>query len=278
MTVDYRPMVEMPPPADTIPTITQLKTNSLAGLVQFEIERMILSGEMPPGTRLNESALANKLSVSRGPVREACRALAELGIVVMVPNRGVFVKRLNETDVEEVYNLRAGLTALAGSLLAPVVTDEQLAHLQHLVDEMDRAAASDDFATFYPLNIEIHDFIVRSTGNSRLIKAYRSLEKEFCLFRPHGGVRGETLTTSAKEHLAIVDALRQRDARACYEVSFEHVVNGKQRMLKSIESLAADRAAASAGQGVAKPFSHAERPQMALPTATEHKNDERYRD
>lgn len=56
-------------------------------MVQYEIERMILSGELPTGTRLNENALASKLLVSRGPIGEACRALAELAFVHLIPNR-----------------------------------------------------------------------------------------------------------------------------------------------------------------------------------------------
>src|SRR5437879_4475740 len=81
-------------------------------------------GAMPAGTLLNENALASKLSVSRGPIREACRALAELGFVHLIPNRGVFVQSLSKSDAMEVYDLRAGLTGLAGFLLAPIVTEQ----------------------------------------------------------------------------------------------------------------------------------------------------------
>ena len=95
------------------PTIAQLRSHSLTGVVQHEIERMILSGELQPGTRLKESVIARKLSVSRGPVREACRALAELGFLYLFPNRGVYVKRFDKTDAMEIYDLRAGLTGLA---------------------------------------------------------------------------------------------------------------------------------------------------------------------
>lgn len=236
-----RPMTETT--ESSAPTIAQLRSHSLTGVVQHEIERMILSGELQPGTRLKESVIARKLSVSRGPVREACRALAELGFVYLFPNRGVYVKRFDKTDAMEIYDLRAGLTGLAGSLLAETITDRQVDQLRDLLDDMDRAAKAADFSAFYLLNLDFHDVIVEATGNSRLIKSYRSLVKEFQLFRTHGLVQQEALMDSSREHRAILDALERRDGRACYDVSYQHVANGKQRMLIALDKLVYDSAA-----------------------------------
>jgi DNA-binding GntR family transcriptional regulator len=229
-----------PKPSVLIPTVAQLRTHSLTGVVQHEIERMILSGELAAGTRLNENAIAAKLSVSRGPVREACRALEELGFVYLVRNRGVFVKRLDKVEAMEIYDLRAGLTAFAGSLLAPIVQDEHVVELERLLGEMDGAANAADFSAFYPLNLEFHDVIVEATGNGRLMKTYRGLVKEFHLFRSHGLVQQGALMASNEEHRAIVDALKKNDAAACYAVSFHHVANGKQRMLTALDNLAVE--------------------------------------
>jgi DNA-binding GntR family transcriptional regulator len=222
----------------SIPTVAALRAHSLTGVVQHEIERMILSGELPPGERLNEKAVADKLSVSRGPVREACRALAELGFVHLIPNRGVFIKQLTKADAIEVYDLRAGLTGLASSLLAPVLTDEHLKDLRSFVDDMEQAAENADFAKFYPINLEFHDYIVRATGNTRLIKLYRGLVKEFHLFRTHGLVQRNALLESNKEHREIVAALETKDGIRSYEISARHVGNGKQRMLRALDNLA----------------------------------------
>lgn len=221
----------------TIPTIAQLRENSLSGVVRHEIERLILSGELPTGTRVNENAIALRLGVSRGPVREACRALAELGLVDLIPNRGVFVRSLDRHDVEEVYDLRAGLTGLAGSLLAARVTDADIDRLRNLVEEMDKAALAGDFRSFYPMNLEFHDIILQLTGNSRLIKSYRALVKEFQLFRTHGLVQSDALRESNEEHHAILAALEQRDPDAAYDTSFRHVQHGKQRMFAAFDKL-----------------------------------------
>src|SRR5262245_18112934 len=158
----------------TIPTIAQLRENSLSGVVRHEIERLILSGELPTGSRVNENAIALRLGVSRGPVRDACRALVEIGLLDLIPNRGVFVRRMDRHDVEEVYDLRAGLSGLAGSLLASKITDADVTQLLKLVESMDDAADNGNFRRFYPIYLEFHDIILQLTGNSRLIKSYRS--------------------------------------------------------------------------------------------------------
>ena len=219
------------------PTINQLLTHSLSGVVQQEIERMILSGELPAGERLNESVLSRKLSVSRGPIREACRALAESGLVKLVPNLGAFVKGLDRADAMEVYDMRAGVTALAASLLAPIVTPSHIRGLQRIIDKMERAAEASDFAVFNLLNLEFHQFIIEAANNSRLVKIYDQLVKEFRLFRMHGLVQQSALMDSNREHRTIVATLEERDSRKSYDVSFEHVAKGKQRMMLALDTL-----------------------------------------
>ncbi len=225
-------------PTSDLPTIAALREHSLTGVVQREIERMILRGDLAPGDRLNESAVAEKLSVSRGPVREACRALAELGFVELIAHRGVFVKKLSREDAIEVYDLRAGLTGLAAQLLAPMLTPAHVAQLQGFVDEMEQAAENADFERFYPINLEFHDYIVRATGNGRLVKLYRGLVKEFHLFRTHGLVQRASLLESNREHREIVEALKERDGQRAYQASASHVGNGKGRMLRALDDLA----------------------------------------
>jgi DNA-binding GntR family transcriptional regulator len=232
----------------TIPTIAQMRENSLSGVVRHEIERLVLSGELPTGSRVNENAIALRLGVSRGPVREACRALVELGLLDLIPNRGVFVRRMDRHDVEEVYDLRAGLTGLAGSLVAARITDTGVDQLRKLVEAMDEAAAAGDFRSFYPLNLEFHDVILQATGNGRLIKSYRALIKEFQLFRTHGLVQGDALRESNQEHHAILAALEQRDAAAAYDASFRHVQHGKQRTFAVFDKLTQAEAASRLDQ------------------------------
>jgi DNA-binding GntR family transcriptional regulator len=126
---------------------------------------------------------------------------------------------------------------LAGALLAPMVTEQHIEHLERLINEMDRAAEAADHSAFNPLNLEFHDAIVEATGNSRLMKMYRGLVKEAHLFRTHGLVSQAAMVASNKEHRAIIKALKRRNSRECYDASFQHVANGKQRMLAALAKI-----------------------------------------
>src|SRR3982750_4709118 len=95
-------------------TIMLIQTQSLPMLVQQELERMIVAGELNSGAKLNELAIAERLGVSRGPVREAFRALEESGLVRLEKNRGVFVRQIAVEEADEIYELRAVLDEVAG--------------------------------------------------------------------------------------------------------------------------------------------------------------------
>ncbi|MET1026043.1 MAG: GntR family transcriptional regulator, partial [Dongiaceae bacterium] len=95
-------------PPQNISDIDFLRTRSLANVVQHEIERMIVDGELKPNERVNENALAQRLRVSRGPIREACSALAAIGLIEIVPNRGFFVRALSDEEALDLSEARAG--------------------------------------------------------------------------------------------------------------------------------------------------------------------------
>src|SRR3982751_4768800 len=114
-----------PPAATAPPTITQLQSSSLTRLVATELERLILAGELAPGSKLTEVALAARLGVSRGPLREACRMLEEAGLVRTEKNRGVFVRDIPIEEAVEIFDLRAAMDELVGRRLAARITPAQ---------------------------------------------------------------------------------------------------------------------------------------------------------
>src|SRR5262245_25421735 len=125
-------------PADT-PSIAQLQQTSLSNLVQAEIERLILDGELAAGTKLTEATLAERLGVSRGPVREAFRMLEESGLVRTEKNRGVFVREVPLEEALEIFEVRAVMDLYVGRKLAQGLGADELRELRQLVDTMDRA-------------------------------------------------------------------------------------------------------------------------------------------
>lgn len=216
---------------DAAPANGPLQSHSLANLAQREIEHMILGGEFMPGERINENALANQLGISRGPVREACRALAAMGLVQLIPNRGIFIRMISEEEAREVYEMRAGIFGYAGKLLARQINDTQLVYLNRLVEQMEAAAQVNDFDRYYAPNLTFHDFLVSATGNRRLIAIYHDLVRQLHLFRSRGLVSGDGMLDSNREHREIVAALEARDAQRAFEAMAGHVEAGQHRAL-----------------------------------------------
>ena len=202
--------------------------------VQRELERAIAAGELRGGDRINESALAIKLGISRGPVREACRSLEQTGVLRSAINRGFFVREISIKEALDIYDLRAKLCGMAGRLAAASVTSGQLAELDGLVDRMEAAVEDEDIGAFYPLNCEFHTLIIACADNHKLIQIWPNLESELHLFRRRGLVLPGSLRASNYDHRAMVAALRAGDVAAAERIMEQHILSGKARLLKTL--------------------------------------------
>ena len=213
------------------PTIALLQNSSLAVVVQQEIERAILVGEYLPGAKLNEAALADKLGVSRGPVREAFRMLDEAGLVRTEKNRGVFVRDIPIDEALEIFDLRAAMDEWVGKRLAACITAEQLREIKAMVADMEKAVKAQDAHQYHVLNLKFHDRMVEITGNRKLTDTYRKLIKELSLFRRQNLADTVLMKTFLAEHKQIVKAIASGDAEQAGRAMVVHVMQSKQRTL-----------------------------------------------
>jgi phosphonate utilization transcriptional regulator len=216
--------------ADPDSAIAVLQSNSLPGLVQRELERMILAGDLGAGAKLNEEAIAAMLGVSRGPVREAFRALEESGLVRLEKNRGVFVRQIALAEADEIYELRAVLDEFVGRRVAQTITPEALRALRALVERMDKAAARDDLDAYHDANVQFHDSLVELAGNTKLLLTYRRLVNELHLYRRATLAQAGALPVSTREHHEILDKISAGQAAAAGRALFEHVMGSRERM------------------------------------------------
>lgn len=214
--------------------LSLVQNTSLTRLVADSVEELILSGELAPGVKLNEVALAERFRVSRGPLREAFRLLEESGLIYQEKNRGAFVRVVELSEAAELYDVRAGLDATAGRLLAGRITIEQLRALRQLTEQM-KSVNSGDVDQFHILNLNFHDQIIAMTGNQTLTETYRNLAKQLALFRKRNLMAHLAIPHFAQEHSAIVDMLEQHDAVGCAEALFAHAQGGRSRMLRDGE-------------------------------------------
>lgn len=214
-------------------TIDLLRSQSLSSLVQREIERMILSGEISAGEKLTELGVAERLGVSRGPVREAFRGLAESGLVRMEKNRGVFVRTIAVEEADEGFAVREALEEMIGRALAERITEGELSELRALLVRMEKAAGQGSVDAYSELNFRFHDRLVALTGNGRLVGMYQQLVKELILFRRQTLARSEMLAVSLAEHREIVEKIAARDPMAAGRAMAAHVRASRERMHES---------------------------------------------
>ena len=215
------------------PTIALLQTSSLTTVVQQEIERAILVGEYEPGSKLIEAALAEKMGVSRGPVREAFRMLEEAGLVRNEKNRGVFVRDIPIEEAVEIFDLRAAMDELVGRQLARNITTAQLKEIKGLVESMEKSVKAEDAYNYHLLNLKFHDRLVEMAGNSKLTAIYRKLIKELSLFRRLNLADGWLMPISANEHRQIVKAIASGDADVAGRAMYDHVIESKERTIEN---------------------------------------------
>jgi len=223
------------PPASTLTPLQLVQSSSLPALVQAEIEQLILSGELAAGQRLNESELAIRFGTSRGPVREALRALEECRLVRSEKNRGVFVREIDVAEADEIYDVREVLDELIGRRVARNATRAQLQTLKASVARMEAATAAGDLKRYHALNLQFHDQLVEYAGNARLTEIYRLLTKELLLFRLRGLQDGGGFAVSCAEHKAVVNAMAAGDAERAGRLLRRHASDSRARMHKAAE-------------------------------------------
>lgn len=224
-------------PANPPNALEILQSQSLTTLVQREIERMIVGGELGAGAKLSENAIAVKLGVSRGPVREALRALEPTGLVRVEKNRGVFVRQISLAEANEIYEVRAALDGLIGRLAAERIQPAQLARLREIVKRMHSVGRMHDASAYFPLNIEFHDVLAEAAGNRALLLNYRRIVNELNLYRRETLTRNaENIDISTGDHESIVNAIAARDAARAERLLFEHVINSRERLHLALQN------------------------------------------
>jgi DNA-binding GntR family transcriptional regulator len=219
-----------------------LRSQSLTTLLEGEIEKLVLAGELRPGERINEKRLAERFQTSRGPIREACRGLERSGLLALSPNRGSFVRKVDEKEALEIYDVRSALFGLAGALAADRATPDGIAALAHLHKAMADAVGKGDFAAYYPANLQFHAKIVEMAGNPTLSRSYHEQIKKLHLFRARGLIQAGSLAESNDEHGRILAAIEQADRRRARDACEKHVFNAKSRLTASFAASGGDHA------------------------------------
>ena len=203
----------------------------LATTIADKLKQLIYSGELAPGSRLNEAALATMMGTSRGPIREAIRTLAGKGLVTAIPHRGMFVRQMSMRDMLESYDLRALIFGFAARRATEYMTPERQEEMEKVLTAMEAAHATNESDRYYELNLQFHELILQYSNNRLAAKAYESYVNELHVFRRGFFNYSNKMQRSNKEHRQIVQAMLDGDSALAGSLAEEHVLSGKQRLL-----------------------------------------------
>jgi len=226
--------------ANNVQEMMPVESQSLATHVLAELEKMILSEQLEPGSRINEKAIAERLKISRSPVREALRRLEQAGLVEIRTNKGVFVRRLDRKRAVELCDIRCALYGLAGKLAASHVSNAQIHELRSYLAKMDATLEPIQPDEFSRLNDEFHRKLIEASGSERLRDMLEGIEKEVFLARHLSRQTrdraGSELSQSMIEHRAIVEAMASRDTARLSEAMEFHAHRGKAQVLRFFDN------------------------------------------
>jgi DNA-binding GntR family transcriptional regulator len=193
------------------------------------LHEKIISGTYKPGDWLRQDDIATQLGVSMTPVREALDLLVSAGLAERVPYRGVRVREMSTKDVVEAYGLRLVLEAVIAQEAARNITPDQVAVLEDILEKMKKHETLQDVSSERQSSREFHTAVAEATRNDLLIKLYAVVTNAFpdwllyeALFR-YPELLADSMLSTYQEHVAIVEALKKRDAEQAVRKSIEHL-------------------------------------------------------
>lgn len=208
----------------------------LRDVVFNTLRQAILKGELKPGERLMEIALAERLGVSRTPIREAMRKLELEGLVVMIPRRGAQVANITEKDLNDVLEVRIALENMAIEKACKRMNEEQMGKLWIAAREFEHMIAEGDLVKLAEADEDFHEIIYQAADNVRLNQVLNNMREQIYRYRVEYLKEGETRDVLVKEHEELYHAIRERDVQKAQEISFHHLENQRQAIIRSIEA------------------------------------------
>ncbi len=197
----------------------------LRDVVFHTLRDAILKGELEPGERLMEIHLANKLGVSRTPIREAIRMLEKEGLAVTIPRRGAQVARMTEKDLEDVLEIRDALDGLAVECACRRMTEETFDKLKDAMNAFLAAVESGDVRTIVEADESFHNVIYEAADNPKLGNIISNLKEQMYRFRYEYVKNDLDYTRLVEEHSQIMDGLKRQDVAYVKEIMHTHLDN-----------------------------------------------------
>lgn len=208
----------------------------LRDVVYNTLRQAILRGELKPGERLMEIQLANKLGVSRTPVREAIRKLELDGLVLMIPRKGAEVADISEKSLKDVLEVRKALEELAVQLTCEKISKVQIAELKQAAEEFKKILKSNDITQIAEADVRFHDVIYMATDNQKLIQLLNNLREQMYRYRVEYLKRPGVYPQLIQEHEEIIRQIEKREKERAAEITCRHIDNQVEAVMNLIRT------------------------------------------
>lgn len=206
----------------------------LRDVVFQTLRKAILTGQLKPGERLMEVHLADKLGVSRTPIREAIRKLELEGLVTIIPRRGAEVAEITEKSLNDVLEVRRALDVLSVELACKRITAEEIRELKEACDAFPGIVAAGDVNEIAAADVAFHDIIVKAANNTRLKQLVNNLAEQMYRYRFVYIKEQEQLDNLCTEHREIYEAIAARDAARAGTAAGHHIDNQQASIIRQI--------------------------------------------
>lgn len=212
----------------------QVGIKTIKDQVYNVLKTEILNGEFAPNERLNEQLLADRFNVSRSPVREAIKQLAGDGLVVNVPNKGAFIKTLNDKELGDVYDVRLMFELYAAERALENLRPVDVQALQNLRKGFVKSHKEANMRRYIELDMKLHTLLIRLGDNELITSTYDNIFTMVNNFRVAFLSNPERFAESLDEHLGIVDALLAGDGEKLVWLITRHLTLAKGSVQKTI--------------------------------------------
>lgn len=207
----------------------------LRDVVFNTLRQEILTGKLKPGERLMEIHLANRLGVSRTPIREAIRMLELEGLVIMVPRRGAEVAQITWKNLKDVLEVRRALDVLAIELACERMTAEEMDELYKACEEFKHATLTQDTRKIAEADVKLHDIIVAATRNNRLIQLVNNLAEQMYRYRFEYLKDSSQHDMLVQEHKDMYQSILKKDRISAARAVKKHIDNQEEAIIKHLQ-------------------------------------------
>lgn len=207
----------------------------LRDVVFNTLRQAILTGELKPGERLMEIHLANKLGVSRTPIREAIRKLELEGLVIMIPRRGAEVAQITWKNLKDVLEVRRAIDVLAIELACDRMSAEELDELYRACEDFKEATKTQDARVIAKADVALHDLIVKSTRNDRLMQLVNTLSEQMYRYRFEYIKDASQHEKLVQEHKDMYQSILSKNKELAAQAVRKHIDNQEESIIKQLQ-------------------------------------------